>query len=175
MISAIKPQPSLRAPSPRLSRHFLWFQMPSQRRQPQPRSPEANLLKLQKEWDIRLKASGFEDAECRRTGMLHTWSGPSTLREDRTTDSPRSVGLRSSERRQTTHTSSTESKRHAAAYYRLASAFRWTHEFPSELDAAVWELHAAGLSYKTISMRTPLTARQIRWKINKFRCIMLGK
>lgn len=87
-------------------------------------SRDKKFLALQAKWDKKLKDSGFEDIE-QRDGNLKRWSLDKTVFQ-RERDSAKEE------------------------YYRLAGHFLYDHEFESEKDRKVWELHAEGNSLNTI-------------------------
>lgn len=87
--------------------------------------PTKEFLKLQAEWDKKLKDSGFNDAE-QRDGNLKTWSSLFT--------------------RQTTADISMEAKQE---YYRAAGHFLYSHQFTA-FERKIWELHVEGISIRDI-------------------------
>lgn len=82
--------------------------------------------KLQREWDIRLKESGFQDIESKK--------GTLTRGAPRITDkSPLQIQVIDS-------------------YYSMASYFFNEHNFDSELEKTIWNYHAEGLNSREISI-----------------------
>lgn len=91
------------------------------------------LQKLQKEWYAKLRESGFKDIE-QADGNLKIWSRFFKGKLD---------------------TLQGEAK---AQYFRAAGQFLHSHQFASEYDKTIWDMHANGISGRSI-------ARQLR--VNK--------
>lgn len=90
---------------------------------------------LTKEWDKKLKKSGFEDIE-QPNGQLKTWSSQfyrPTKTHRGTVDEDKVAVL--------------ELK---SEYYRLAEHFLNQYKFESKYEKAAWKLHSEGKSYRTI-------------------------
>ena len=73
---------------------------------------------LQKEWDRRLKESGFEDIE-QRSGHLKKWSIKFTLDAE--------IKMKAKEE-----------------YYRMAGHFLHEYKFANAVERRIWELHCQG-------------------------------
>lgn len=94
------------------------------------------LRNLQREWDKKLKDSGFKDIEDRESPreMLKSWHSTMFVH-------------RFDEGRFTAR----------QKYYELATQFLTSHNFQSEVDREVWRLHTEGESLRKIAME--LTAQ----------------
>lgn len=121
------------------------------------------LKKLIREWDRKLKDSGFIDIEDRETGLIKNWSGQvsygSTYRDDDTfidkvNKHNRHYGYGS--------LAYQESK---AEYFRLAAQCLHDKEFKSVVHKEIWELHCEGLSFDKIGRKLNLTTPQVRYAI----------
>lgn len=93
-------------------------------------SPKDNYQKLKAEWYAKLKKSGFEDIEGDEDN-LKIWSSTYFAHKLRTT-----------------HSGSWQAK---ASYYSMAERFLQEYKFESNLDYAVWEYHANGISVRDIT------------------------
>lgn len=110
---------------------------------------------LQAEWDAKLKRSGFEDHE-QRDGNLKRWHAH---------DLPARL--------------SSVKFQVQADYYRSAGMFLHEHTFDSEIERAVWELHAAGATLREIPKQLKSSKVRTKWKahqiIQKLTKIMVAK
>lgn len=121
------------------------------------------LASLIQTWDKKLKESGFEDIECRKTGLLKQWSGKifygSTLiTDDNFLDKINKINKKFGYGSLTYKESEVE-------YFRLASQCLHDKEFKSEIHKNIWELHSDGFSYSEISTKLNITRRQVRYAI----------
>jgi hypothetical protein len=105
---------------------------------------------LLKEWDARLKLSGFEDAE---GGMVN---GNNSCFSD---------GRMSTARRMEYFLDSEE-------YFRLAGLFFHHHKFESPRDKYVWRLHSEGFSTRAISKETKVYVKTVQKLIRDMRKLM---
>jgi hypothetical protein len=106
-------------------------------------------------WDQRLKDSGFNDIEDRRTGSLKTWAGNIQL-ESKGKDKHYNYGY-----------SSLVWKESQAEYYRIASQCVHEAKFKTEMHKRIWELHSEGLTISEIAQRTQLTFKKTRYAIEQ--------
>lgn len=107
--------------------------------------------KLQREWDAKLKASGFEDIEQRHDGNLKTWASARVFKEKRNGEyyENKAVYYQSVEE-----------------YYRLAGQFLHTYKFDSDKERLIWEKHADGMSMNEI------TAYMKKRRFKVYRCLV---
>jgi hypothetical protein len=96
---------------------------------------DKKFLDLQKVWDKKLKDSGFEDAEQRKDGNLKEWA----TRKFRSK-------LKGSyyEQKKEYYLSREE-------YFRVAGFFLHDHDFSTEMERLIWELHSEGISIVDIT------------------------
>jgi len=113
------------------------------------------LKKLIKEWDRKLKDSGFVDIENRKTGMLITWAGSISC-DDKHAMQKANYGY-----------TSLVWKESQAEYYRIASQCLHDRDFRNELEREIWELHVDGHSYKEISKKINVTLDKARRTIER--------
>jgi hypothetical protein len=104
---------------------------------------------LQREWYAKLKASGFEDIETgdENSGLLKT---------DKRIEEGRGDEYAAS-----------------AEYYRRAGVFLHHHDFASDADRSIWELHSEGVGMNEIARRTHLGNTRVHATINQLRIEML--
>lgn len=100
-----------------------------------PSNPKSDLKALQAEWYAKLKAEGFKDIEQDEDNLIR-WDSHHFQQQSNPTDF--------------------ETK---AEYYRVAGQLLHEHEFESEWEKLVWEMHSAGLS--TPKIITELKARKL--------------
>ncbi len=102
---------------------------------PKSLTPE-QLKKLQNKWYDKLEKSGFEDIEERHSPkeFLKRWAGQWFKRR--------------------THVHNFEAKQE---YFYQCGHFLTTHDFDTETERKVWQMHSEGLSLREI-------ARSMRWK-----------
>lgn len=101
-----------------------------------------NLQQLIKEWDKKLKDSGFKDIENRKTGLLQH-NGGDVIFDAFTFEDPvesHHLGY-----------SSLTWKESQAEYYRLASSYVFEKQFKTDRHQRIWELHADGMSAQEIA------------------------
>lgn len=120
-----------------------------------------NLQKLIKEWDRKLKESGFKDIEDRKTDMLKSWSGTVAFNWE-VADKAKQF-----EYTQKYGYSSLTWKQSQEEYYRLAGQILHEAEFKSEQHRMIWEAHAEGLSQAEIAKKLKLSLMVVRWAIQK--------
>lgn len=82
--------------------------------------------KLQKEWDAKLKNSGFDDAE-QRDGRLKVWHN-----------------------HYFTNRHSPDQFITQEIYYRIATDLLTEYKFANDKEKLIWRLHAEGLPYREI-------------------------
>lgn len=131
-----------------------------------PRKVSPDLLKLQEEWDEKLKRSGFVDAENRKTGRLKRSAGSSTLRPSEARGTVPLAGRLSRMASQT-------SKEATAEYFRLAGVFLHEHPFTSDEDRRIWSAHAEGMSVRGISAALRVSYAQVERAVFRLRATML--
>lgn len=125
------------------------------------KKPNKQLNRLIKEWDEKLKASGFNDIEDRKRDTLKSWSGTSWLIT--TTN-----GVVKPSAKKTNYGYTTLAwKESQAEYYRLAAQCLHEAEFKTTQQRLIWQLHSEGLSYAEISPILNLTVRKIRYAIEQ--------
>lgn len=91
---------------------------------------QKTLRALRREWDKKLKESGFEDIEDRESPreMLKSWHSTKFFYRF---DEDRFLARKD--------------------YFELATQFLGTHRFESEIDREVWRLHTEGESLRKIA------------------------
>lgn len=89
---------------------------------PKPKS----LKQLTREWDKRLKDSGFEDIE-QRDGRLKRWESHFFKQRP-----------------------DVEFQEAKTSYYRMAGYFLHEHKFEDDVIKLIWQLHSEGLGQRTI-------------------------
>lgn len=102
-----------------------------------------SLQQLVKDWDNRLKKSGFKDIEDRKTGLLKK-SGGDMVCDPVTFDRQ---GFQVYDKGY----SSTTWKDSQAEYFRLAGHALHEREFKTIRQRVIWQLHSEGLSFQEIS------------------------
>lgn len=85
------------------------------------------LKKLQREWDEKLKKSGFQEIENRENGLLKVWHSYHFQKQDQGRIESQSL------------------------YYEKAWEFFHRHPFKDLLELRIWELHCEGLSLRQIA------------------------
>lgn len=120
-----------------------------------------NLQKLIKDWDRKLKESGFNDIEERDTDRLKSWAGNVALNNEicdrsRKTDYKHKYG----------YTSLTW-KESQEEYYRIAGQCLHEAEFKSEKHKIIWQLHCEGLTNKEIADKINAKKHQVKYAINR--------
>jgi hypothetical protein len=125
----------------------------------------APISDLTLKWDRKLAASGFVDVEDRQSGMLRSWTGSRAYFGERQQSQGQSQRL--------AHSSSTLSKQHAAAYYRLAGLFLHSHPFHTAEGRQLWQLHAEGVAVRRIAAMTGKPAIRVRRIIRRLKARML--
>lgn len=117
--------------------------------------------KLQKKWYDKLKKEGFVDIE-QDEDTLKSWH--SQLFINRHTNFTEKSGKREAKFDATWFTSQEE-------YYRLAGIFLHDHEFKSDIEKLIWELHSAGENkasiYRELVSRNRKVHREGIYKIIK--------
>lgn len=124
------------------------------------KKPNANLNQLIKEWDKKLKDSGFNDIEDRRKDTLKSWAGTSYL------DINKNGEFKAEPKANYGYTTLTW-KESQAEYYRLACQCLHEAQFKNTQYRLIWQLHSEGLSYAEISPILNLTVRKIRYAIEQ--------
>lgn len=127
-----------------------------------------NLTQLIKEWDKRLKQSGFDDIESRKTGALRGSGGDVYL-------GSKTIEVTASDRNQIEiknegvqrRYSSLAWKESQAEYYRLASQCLHERDFKSVIERIIWQLHAEGFAYDEISKELNVTLDKVRRNIER--------
>lgn len=84
--------------------------------------------KLQKEWYIKLKKSGFEEIEDLKTGGLQKWHASYYM-----------------------NTYPTFVFQAQREYYYLATHFLTSHSFSHEIERLIWSLHSEGMPMRKIA------------------------
>lgn len=119
-----------------------------------------NLQSLIKEWDKKLKDSGFKDIEDRKRDTLKSWAGTSYLvfnkDQEKKIEPQRDYGY-----------STLTWKESQAEYFRIAGHILYEAEFESEQHRLIWQAHAEGLSQVEIAKKLKLTVMVVRWAIQK--------
>lgn len=110
---------------------------------------------LQAMWDEKLRASGFEDIEDRRTGLLKAWSGKGA---------PNPYG--NIQKKGGGRYTSLVWKISQADYYRFAGHFLHAGKFKNKEHRNIWRLHCEGLSLSAIAKKLGLTQRQARYTVS---------
>jgi hypothetical protein len=128
-----------------------------------------NLKKLIAEWDKKLKESGFEDLEDRKTGFLKKCGGdelwePNSFNNFNSAWSEHEKTL-SAIKLSGKGYSTFVWKQSQAEYYRLASIMCHDGVFKTDKEKDIWVLHAEGLSYRQIAKELKLTVRQVWYSI----------
>lgn len=97
-----------------------------------PSSPKARLLSLLREWDKRLRQSGFRDVESRdkKTGELRLTAWDSYYFKIR--NSPDIFEIKQE-------------------YYYRAGQFLNSYKFISQTDKHIWEMHSQGIGLRQIA------------------------
>ena len=121
------------------------------------------LKKLQKTWYAKLKKLGFDDIE-QSNGKLKEWSTSRFLPSRNNDLSSEQIALANQAKEQ---------------YYRIAGQFLYDHKFDNKIEKFIWEKHAEGNSFVTISMMlkekgVKLRATAVDTRINKLKAIMLA-
>lgn len=120
----------------------------------------SQLTRLIKEWDEKLKKSGFKDIEDRRKDTLKSWAGTSYLVFNKDTEKKiipkKDYGY-----------STLAWKESQAEYFRLAGHLLHEAEFESEQHRLIWEAHSEGHSQVQIAEKLGLTVMVVRWAIQK--------
>jgi len=118
------------------------------------------LAQLIKEWDEKLKASGFKDIEDRKRDTLKSWAGTTYLTfnkdQEKKIEPQRDYGY-----------STLTWKQSQAEYFRLASQILHEATFKSEQHRIMWELHSEGYSGVEIAKQLNLTYRVVRYAIER--------
>lgn len=128
---------------------------------------QKTLNQLVKEWDKRLKESGFDDIENRKTGKLRKFGGDVYFGHlsdiGASSDKKISLNKKHLNRRYTTLVW----KESQAEYFRIASQCLHERDFKTVLDRIIWQLHAEGLSYQEISKELNVTLDKTRRAIER--------
>jgi hypothetical protein len=128
------------------------------------------LKKLIAEWDKKLKESGFQDVEDRKTGLLKKCGGDELWEPN----SFNNFGVSWQEQEERTLKNIKFSgkgystfvwKQSQAEYYRLASIMCHDGVFKTDQEKTIWVLHAEGFSYRQIAKKTKLTVRKVWYSI----------
>lgn len=122
-----------------------------------------NLTQLIREWDKKLKDSGFDDIESRKTGAIRgsggdVYLGNKTLEKTASDKNRIEINNEGISRGYTTLVW----KESQAEYYRIACQCLWDREFKSVLERILWQLHAEGMSYQQIADEMPVSLDQVR-------------
>ena len=119
-----------------------------------------NLKQLIKEWDEKLKSSGFKDIEDRKTGLLKHNGGDVTvanigysLAAYRSDKEPSFAVQRGY--------SSLAWKESQAEYYRIASQILHEAEFKTPRHRIIWQLHSEGVTQQEIAAILNITRRKV--------------
>ena len=118
------------------------------------------LARLIKEWDEKLKQSGFKDIEDRRKDTLKSWAGTSYLvfnkDQEKKIVPKKDYGY-----------STLAWKQSQAEYFRLAGHILHEASFKSEQHRLIWEAHSEGLSQQEIAKKLKLTIFVVRYAIEQ--------
>lgn len=129
---------------------------------------QKTLTQLIKEWDKRLKESGFDDIESRKTGALRG-SGGDVYLGNKTIETTASNQNRIEIKNEGVcrgYTSLTW-KESQAEYFRIASQCLHEKEFKSVLERIIWQLHAEGFTYQEISKELNVSLDRARRAIER--------
>ena len=113
-----------------------------------PQRDDKLLQKLQKEWYEKLRQSGFKDIE-QEDGNLKIWSKFFTGKLD---------------------TLQGEAK---VQYFRAAGQFLHSYQFESAYDKTVWDMHANGISGRSIARQLKVNKRVVFAVIERLKKEML--
>jgi hypothetical protein len=116
------------------------------------------LQQLVKDWDRRLKETGFCDIEDRKTGLLKKSGGDVVWKPDM---------FERANQSQDKGYSSITWKESQAEYYRLAGQALYEKEFKNIRMRLIWQLHAEGHSYPEISEVLNLTHDKVRRAVER--------
>ena len=108
-----------------------------------------NFKQLQKKWNDKLKASGFEDAED-NNGNLKVWHNHLYTRE------AAPVKLKAKEE-----------------YYRVAGFFLHDYEFETSKERKIWELHSEGKAFRTIGKKVREPKSEVHRVVTRLKQEML--
>lgn len=120
---------------------------------------------LIKQWDKRLKKSGFKDIESRKTGNIIYSGGDRSYATMDRFDSDVEKTIHVEDQKYTTRAW----KDSQFEYYRLASQFLWEYNFKSLAQRVIWMLHAEGYTNLDIAKAINLTERQVWYSVKKLR------
>lgn len=117
-----------------------------------------NLKQLIKDWDQKLKDSGFKDIEDRKTGLLKHHGGDISLSvmQNRVTGYTVGRGY-----------STIAWKDSQAEYYRIAGQLLHEAEFKSPRHRLIWQLHSEGVTECEIATILNITRRKVEYAIQK--------
>jgi hypothetical protein len=118
------------------------------------------LNQLIKEWDKKLKDSGFKDIENRATEDLKSWAGTTFLEINKD-------GEMKIEPHANHGYTSLVWKESQEQYYRIAGQLLHEVQFKSERYRIIWQLHSEGFTYQEISNELNLTIKKVRYAIEK--------
>lgn len=105
---------------------------------------DATFKKLKKKWDKKLADSGFVDIE-NSNGTLKAESDPRTI----------AYALTMGESRQ--------------VYYRAATMFLVSYDFPSEQDKNIWTMHCEGMGARVIGNQLGITTYKAESTLTKYK------
>ena len=126
------------------------------------------LAQLIKEWDLKLKETGFVDIENRKTNSLRGSGGDVYLGN-------KTIEMTASDKNQIEiHNggvgrgyTSLIWKESQAEYFRLASHCLYEKEFKNVLERIIWQLHSEGMTYQEISNELKVTLDKARRTIER--------
>jgi len=126
------------------------------------------LAQLIKEWDLRLKESGFVDIENRKNNALRGSGGDVYLGN-------KTIEMTASDRNQIEINNggiargytSLIWKESQAEYFRLASQCLHERDFKSVIERIIWQLHSEGLTYQEIAAELNLTLDKARRTVER--------
>jgi beta-N-acetylglucosaminidase len=128
---------------------------------------ESTFKALQKQWYKKLKATEFKEAESGNDMQFlityHSTKLSSESFYDRKSGNP------------VLSKHSLIFQEAARNYYREAEHFLNTHKFFNERNKTIWQLHAEGLSYNTISKKINLSIKKTRFIIESIRKLVLNQ
>jgi hypothetical protein len=125
---------------------------------------KAQLRNLIKKWDRKLKDSGFDDIENRKTEMLRHNGGDIVVSNALELFEEQLVQRKDGEQR---GYSSIAWKNSQAEYFRLAAQVLHTFDFKEVFHRIVWQLHSEGFSLDEITQILRSQRHQIRKIVEK--------
>lgn len=117
------------------------------------------LSRLIKEWDQKLRDSGFNDIEDRSKDTLKSWAGTCYLQLNKNGE------FKVQPKTKHGYTSLVH-KESQAEYYRLAAQCLHEAEFKNTKQRLIWQLHAEGYSYNEIAKELGLNFRKVRYVVD---------